>query len=119
MTNLNTAQLIRLTDLARRENPHMSTTALIDFVAEVESIVFRPDVNTHDGLVQFALDNDEVMSHAGERKINAIKVLRQQAGVGLKEAKDAVEDKRVQDRAAVLALRAKLTGTEDVCEGGC
>lgn len=54
-------------------------------------------VYVHDDLVVLARNNSEVMDFMRSgKKIHAIKVLRQQTLCGLKQAKEAVEDSRVQ-----------------------
>lgn len=56
-----------------------------------------PDYSTHEGRVLAALSNAEVLMHLRDgKKINAIKALRSQTLCGLKEAKDAIEDSRVE-----------------------
>lgn len=58
------------------------------------------DYSTHDGRVQAALNSVDIMeSMKARKKINAIKDLRALTSCGLKEAKDAVEDRRVLDAA--------------------
>lgn len=57
---------------------------------------------THDLLVETALGSSSIIdSLASDRKIQAIKELRVLAQCGLREAKDAVEDHRVTERAAM------------------
>ena len=54
----------------------------------------------HDSLVETALRSASIIdSVADGRKIQAIKDLRDATGCGLREAKDAVEDRRVTERA--------------------
>jgi ribosomal protein L7/L12 len=55
------------------------------------------DYNTHEGRVTAALSTPSVMEWVrSDKKIHAIKELRAATGCGLKEAKEAVEDERVQ-----------------------
>ena len=56
--------------------------------------------NAHQLLVNVALDSASIIdSLANGKKIQAIRDLRAAAQCGLKEAKDAVEDRRVTERA--------------------
>jgi ribosomal protein L7/L12 len=58
---------------------------------------------THERLVTAALNSHEVLGSLAERKkINAIKALRSLTACGLKEAKDAVEDDRVEASALMV-----------------
>jgi ribosomal protein L7/L12 len=58
-------------------------------------------------LIDYACHNPAVLDYMGQtKKINAIKVLRDNTGCGLKAAKDAVEHSDV----SLAALRYKLTG---------
>ncbi len=52
---------------------------------------------------------DVVLTSGGEKKINAIKVVREVTGLGLKEAKDAVEN-----APTVLKEGASKTEAEDI-----
>lgn len=57
----------------------------------------------HESYVEVALNNPVVLGYlVASRKINAIKALRTATGCGLRDAKDAVEDYRVVDHAAVI-----------------
>ena len=65
--------------------------------------------STHDYLVQMALGSETIIDLvANGRKIQAIKELRIAAQCGLREAKDAIEDHRVKDRAALSELERDL-----------
>lgn len=66
---------------------------------------------SHDALVALAVENAGIVAYvADSRKINAIKDLRGLTHCGLKAAKDAVEDSRMETAAALHTLRVKLTG---------
>lgn len=53
---------------------------------------------THDALVERACQDNEILEHVREgRKIRAITTLRQRGAYGLKEAKEAIEDRRVEE----------------------
>ena len=57
-------------------------------------------VTPHDSLVETALRSASIIDNvANGRKIQAIKDLRSAAQCSLKEAKDAIEDRRVTERA--------------------
>jgi ribosomal protein L7/L12 len=66
---------------------------------EKEALANRPARVPHDALVRIVLtDYDNMLSNAlSGKKIQAIKSLRAFALCGLKEAKEAVEDSRVQN----------------------
>ena len=74
-------------------------------------------VFVHEALVQRALYNSTIMdSVKSDRKIQAIKHLRDMTYCGLKEAKEAIEDQRIwgaHNDHALNALREKLTVTRD------
>lgn len=103
-------------DIAWNLSPYISDTAtLLRACESIEDMVnstypsqpvTSPDGNatwdgyrwnySHDTLVQMTLDSPEIMYDvAYGRKIQAIKSLRTLTGCGLKQAKDAIEDKRV------------------------
>lgn len=57
---------------------------------------------THDDLVETALDSATIIDLvANGRRIQAIKELREVAGCHLREAKDAIDDTRVSERASI------------------
>ena len=43
------------------------------------------------GVAEWIMGEEDILVYIPEKKINAIKEVRQRAGIGLKEAKDAVE----------------------------
>ena len=64
---------------------------------------------------------DVVLTSAGEKKINAIKVVREVTGLGLKEAKDAVENaptvlKEGASKAEAEDIKKKLEEAGASCE---
>jgi len=75
----------------------------------------------HEKLVNKALkDPDVTYEVEANRKIAAIKLLRDRTGCGLKAAKDAIEDSRVwgyantdDPKESLDALRAKLTNKQE------
>ncbi len=73
------------------------TEALISQQDNFRDPLLPPDYSTHEARVMAALGSPEVIAflNAG-KKINAIKELRSITLCGLKEAKDAVEDSRVE-----------------------
>jgi ribosomal protein L7/L12 len=82
--------------VARALQPYIRNTYdLLNAVDAVMGVVV-PDPDTHEGRVQIGLNSSVVIDflRAGQ-KINAIKQLRALASCGLKEAKDATEDSRL------------------------
>ena len=64
---------------------------------------------------------DVVLTNGGEKKINAIKVVREVTGLGLKEAKDAVENaptvlKEGASKAEAEDIKKKLEEAGASCE---
>lgn len=73
-----------------------ATDSMVSFIASYTST--RTEL-THEQLVSIAMDSNNITFELREgRKITAIKTLRNMTGCGLKAAKDAVEDQRVQMR---------------------
>jgi hypothetical protein len=78
------------------QETHLDTVGIINLADRIESALFTPDYSTHDARVQAALYSNEVMGFVrDDKKIHAIKELRTLTSCGLKEAKEAVEDRRV------------------------
>lgn len=71
--------------------------------------------------VEEKTDFDVVLTNGGEKKINAIKVVREVTGLGLKEAKDAVENaptviKEGANKAEAEEIKKKLEEAGASCE---
>jgi large subunit ribosomal protein L7/L12 len=71
--------------------------------------------------VEEKTDFDVVLTSGGEKKINAIKVVREVTGLGLKEAKDAVENaptvlKEGATKAEAEEIKKKLEEAGASCE---
>ncbi len=71
--------------------------------------------------VEEKTDFDVILTSGGEKKINAIKVVRELTGLGLKEAKDAVENaptvlKEGATKAEAEEMKKKIEEAGATCE---
>ena len=86
------------------ENDVLSQTQDQALSALRAKLTFQP---SHNDLVRMALGNPTVLNFVAEnKKIAAVKELRAAANCGIREAKDAVEDERVVNRAATARVGA-------------
>lgn len=77
----------------------LSLIQAVDAVVDAidTGFVAPPTYDTHDSRVEAGLRSTEVLNYLRDgKKINAIKELRTITSCGLKEAKDAVEDERLE-----------------------
>lgn len=68
------------------------------------------------GVAEWIMDQDDILVYIPEKKINAIKEVRQRAGIGLKEAKMAVEYLQAhhEELATAQLLRAEAAEKEAI-----
>ena len=107
ITMLESMTMLEVSGLVKRMEDHFGVTAAMPMMAAM------PGAGAGAAAVEEKTEFDVVLTGAGDKKIQVIKVVREATGLGLKEAKDLVDGapKTVEEnlpKAEADALLAKL-----------